>query len=197
MGWFTRPSMPISRTSPGSCRTSRVRPSWWRRRAPCSPRGGLRHGRSTPTPSTTRPEMSLDGRVAIVTGGARGIGLAIVEDLVGNGASVVIVDSGVSISGEILQERIAEEIAAKHERTVAVCGDVAAPGVARRAVAMAQERFGSVDIRSEEHTSELQSHSDLVCRLLLDEKKLRYSCRRPVVGDDGGTEDSCRVRQLR
>src|SRR5260221_8108537 len=27
------------------------------------------------------------------------------------------------------------------------------------------------DIRSEEHTSELQSHSDLVCRLLLEKKK--------------------------
>src|SRR5260221_14209741 len=28
--------------------------------------------------------------------------------------------------------------------------------------------------RSEEHTSELQSHSDLVCRLLLEKKKARY-----------------------
>src|SRR5438132_14421617 len=28
------------------------------------------------------------------------------------------------------------------------------------------------DLRSEEHTSELQSHSDLVCRLLLEKKKL-------------------------
>src|SRR5438132_10603225 len=28
-----------------------------------------------------------------------------------------------------------------------------------------------VDQRSEEHTSELQSHSDLVCRLLLEKKK--------------------------
>src|SRR5438034_2188083 len=27
--------------------------------------------------------------------------------------------------------------------------------------------------RSEEHTSELQSHSDLVCRLLLEKKKIR------------------------
>src|SRR5260221_6234999 len=27
--------------------------------------------------------------------------------------------------------------------------------------------------RSEEHTSELQSHSDLVCRLLLEKKKMR------------------------
>ena len=26
--------------------------------------------------------------------------------------------------------------------------------------------------RSEEHTSELQSHSDLVCRLLLEKKKV-------------------------
>src|SRR5260221_5891313 len=28
-----------------------------------------------------------------------------------------------------------------------------------------------LDLRSEEHTSELQSHSDLVCRLLLEKKK--------------------------
>src|SRR5438132_6406895 len=28
-----------------------------------------------------------------------------------------------------------------------------------------------IDPRSEEHTSELQSHSDLVCRLLLEKKK--------------------------
>ena len=27
---------------------------------------------------------------------------------------------------------------------------------------------------SEEHTSELQSHSDLVCRLLLEKKKYKY-----------------------
>src|SRR5438034_7779772 len=33
----------------------------------------------------------------------------------------------------------------------------------------AQEYYGVV--RSEEHTSELQSHSDLVCRLLLEKKK--------------------------
>src|SRR5947207_16001492 len=29
----------------------------------------------------------------------------------------------------------------------------------------------SASVRSEEHTSELQSHSDLVCRLLLEKKK--------------------------
>src|SRR5437588_2354348 len=31
--------------------------------------------------------------------------------------------------------------------------------------------------RSEEHTSELQSHSDLVCRLLLEKKKRKQSHR--------------------
>src|SRR5438034_6008663 len=31
--------------------------------------------------------------------------------------------------------------------------------------------FGHHTLRSEEHTSELQSHSDLVCRLLLEKKK--------------------------
>src|SRR5437588_5666337 len=33
--------------------------------------------------------------------------------------------------------------------------------------------------RSEEHTSELQSHSDLVCRLLLEKKK-KHSLRSPT-----------------
>src|SRR5260221_7491236 len=31
-------------------------------------------------------------------------------------------------------------------------------------------------VRSEEHTSELQSHSDLVCRLLLEKKKKKNFC---------------------
>src|SRR5438034_6530294 len=35
----------------------------------------------------------------------------------------------------------------------------------------ARQRSWSGRFRSEEHTSELQSHSDLVCRLLLEKKK--------------------------
>src|SRR5476649_13009 len=42
---------------------------------------------------------------------------------------------------------------------------------------------GTVPARSEEHTSELQSHSDLVCRLLLEKKKRRrHHHRRAGVG---------------
>src|SRR5437667_8215065 len=33
------------------------------------------------------------------------------------------------------------------------------------------QRAGAAKLRSEEHTSELQSHHDLVCRLLLEKKK--------------------------
>src|SRR5436190_13710689 len=35
-----------------------------------------------------------------------------------------------------------------------------------------------IPTRSEEHTSELQSHSDLVCRLLLEKKKKRKFIRK-------------------
>src|SRR2546430_13158085 len=34
--------------------------------------------------------------------------------------------------------------------------------------------------RSEEHTSELQSQSNLVCRLLLEKKKQRYPLKQPA-----------------
>src|SRR2546427_7734172 len=36
------------------------------------------------------------------------------------------------------------------------------------------EGYEQADARSEEHTSELQSQSNLVCRLLLEKKKKRY-----------------------
>src|SRR2546427_9629130 len=47
-------------------------------------------------------------------------------------------------------------------------------GEQMQAVADLAERLGAdVRIRSEEHTSELQSQSNLVCRLLLEKKKHR------------------------
>src|SRR5438034_6170158 len=42
---------------------------------------------------------------------------------------------------------------------------------ARRDIEFAHRRKRCAPERSEEHTSELQSHSDLVCRLLLEKKK--------------------------
>src|SRR2546430_8391052 len=52
---------------------------------------------------------------------------------------------------------------------------------ARQAVPLEVRAIGHVDsystvsLRSEEHTSELQSQSNLVCRLLLEKKKTIYS----------------------
>jgi NAD(P)-dependent dehydrogenase (short-subunit alcohol dehydrogenase family) len=88
--------------------------------------------------------MNLDGRVAIVSGGAQGIGLAIAQDFVARGASVVVVDSGVSISGEPAQPELAHRIIKNLPRAAAVSGDIVE--VAQSAVALAQERFGAVDI---------------------------------------------------
>src|SRR2546430_4933599 len=41
----------------------------------------------------------------------------------------------------------------------------------RRKLQSGQERASRFSVRSEEHTSELQSQSNLVCRLLLEKKK--------------------------
>src|SRR5438034_8785861 len=57
-----------------------------------------------------------------------------------------------------------------------------------RSVSSARRMDGGSLRRSEEHTSELQSHSDLVCRLLLEKKKKQednddrntYDCRRDL-----------------
>src|SRR5438034_6497140 len=48
------------------------------------------------------------------------------------------------------------------------CTPYSAQAIASR-IDVLPEPFGPM--RSEEHTSELQSHSDLVCRLLLEKKK--------------------------
>src|SRR5438034_6499218 len=49
--------------------------------------------------------------------------------------------------------------------------DVAAPEESEKFSQSLGEPLFELPLRSEEHTSELQSHSDLVCRLLLEKKK--------------------------
>jgi len=91
--------------------------------------------------------QALAGRVAIVTGGARGIGLAIVEELHRLGAAVVVADSGVSISGGEPDSSVAESITAKlGGNAAAFTQDMAANGAADQAVKLAAEKFGALDI---------------------------------------------------
>src|SRR5260221_9466336 len=61
------------------------------------------------------------------------------------------------------------------------------------AIALAQGNpdGGEPFARSEEHTSELQSHSDLVCRLLLEKKKKK---RQPAVHSPSHTPATTRNR---
>ena len=85
---------------------------------------------------TSQPQLS--GHVAIVTGGTRGIGLAITRGFVARGGKVVV--SGRSSSD--LDAVVAELGAA----VAVVQGDVADPAVADALVRTATERFGGVDV---------------------------------------------------
>ncbi len=81
----------------------------------------------------------LTGKVALVTGGARGIGLATARALVARGASVVIVD--------LEAEAAAGGAAQVHDtRALGLAGDVTDRGAMQRAVAAAVERFGGLDV---------------------------------------------------
>jgi NAD(P)-dependent dehydrogenase (short-subunit alcohol dehydrogenase family) len=97
--------------------------------------------------STLPLESPLVDRVALVTGGARGIGLAIARRLHALGASVVVADSGVSIAGKEPRHELAEEVAKElGPRAVPFTGDLSAPEAAAAAVALGVERFGALDL---------------------------------------------------
>jgi NAD(P)-dependent dehydrogenase (short-subunit alcohol dehydrogenase family) len=92
-------------------------------------------------------EEPLSGRVALVTGGARGIGLAVSRRLHALGASVVIADSGVSIAGENPDATLAQGVASElGQRGAAFGSDIANPDAAAAAVSLAVERFGALDL---------------------------------------------------
>src|SRR5260221_8897000 len=57
-------------------------------------------------------------------------------------------------------------------------GDVGPRSGFRQRVPKRLNRHRDLALRSEEHTSELQSHSDLVCRLLLEKKKNTLTSKR-------------------
>ena len=80
----------------------------------------------------------LDGKAAIITGSARGIGRATAELFVSEGAKVLIND----IDGEV-----AEQAAGEIEGETAVfAGDLTKPGVPEELVASANQAFGQVDV---------------------------------------------------
>jgi 3-oxoacyl-[acyl-carrier protein] reductase len=80
----------------------------------------------------------LDGKSAIVTGSARGIGRATAELLVSQGAQVLIND----LDGDVAQQA-AGEISGE---TAVFAGDLTKPGAADELVAKAIDSFGKIDI---------------------------------------------------
>jgi NAD(P)-dependent dehydrogenase (short-subunit alcohol dehydrogenase family) len=83
-----------------------------------------------------RPSPRFEGKGVLVTGGAQGMGRAIAERFLEEGASVVVLD----LDAELV-ERTARELAA-----VAVAGDVSRREDVRRAVETCVERFGRLDV---------------------------------------------------
>src|SRR3546814_5667547 len=90
----------------------------------------------------------LQGKVAVITGGASGIGGATARLFVAEGAKVIVADRQKPVDGDL-----AALIASSPDNVKFVKTDVTREEEVRAAVAAAVSACG----RSEEHTSELQS----------------------------------------
>ena len=84
---------------------------------------------------------TLDGQVAIVTGGATGIGYGIARRLGADGARIVMVDVDGSMG-----EQSASELSARGFECRLVVGDVAEEETARRAAEQAIDAWGRIDV---------------------------------------------------
>lgn len=84
--------------------------------------------------SSMPQSWNLDGKVAVVTGAARGIGRACIDVLRARGARIVANDLS-----DTVHDMQAPDLAT-------LVGDVADEAVARKTMAMATERFGRLDI---------------------------------------------------
>lgn len=103
----------------------------------------------------------LDGRVAVITGGASGLGAAVAEGFLQAGASIVIADrnaEGAALLAEQLAETLAETPGS--DRIMAMEADVTSRASMDAVAAAAIERFGKIDILfnsagiSKRHTAE-------------------------------------------
>jgi len=85
--------------------------------------------------------MSLAGKVAIVTGSGRGLGLAYARELARQGAAVVVNDVDQAVAADAVRT-----IAADGGRATAVVAPVGSSEVARQLIQAAVDTFGRLDI---------------------------------------------------
>jgi NAD(P)-dependent dehydrogenase (short-subunit alcohol dehydrogenase family) len=85
------------------------------------------------------PRYDVQGKVVLITGGARGIGFATAEALARRGASLALVDLD-----QAQAEAAAERIGAG--RAIGLAADVSDAAAIQRATAAAIERFGGLDV---------------------------------------------------
>jgi 3-oxoacyl-[acyl-carrier protein] reductase len=105
--------------------------------------------------------IDLTGKSAIVTGGSRGIGRAIVLRLAGQGADVAFSYRG----NEAAAKETTTAVEALGRRALAVQGDVSDPASAEAVVAAALAAFGKIDILVNNAGI---TRDDLIMRMSLD-----------------------------
>ena len=83
----------------------------------------------------------VEGKVAIITGGASGIGRVTAETLAREGARIVIVDLDLEAA-----RTVAEGIAASGGDAIALRADVSVEGDVRTAIEAAMDRYGAIHV---------------------------------------------------
>jgi len=94
--------------------------------------------------------ISLEGKVAVVTGAGRGLGRAYVELLAERGARVVVNDLGTDVSGfgkdSMIAEQVADLIRSRGGEAIADDSDVSTPEGGSDLIATTIEQFGRIDL---------------------------------------------------